>query len=423
MLKGKRASLRYNWRVWLLAAALIFSVWQISPRVGPGGIETDLKQGFDLEGGTKVVLSPESGATDDEVKAAVSSLKDRLNIYGLMDISVQTAEDIDGGKYVIVKASGMSQEDVSELLAKQGKFEQRINNATVITGSEIMVEGYKASIRSAEGGQGYTYVLPLLITEPEAQRRLARATDNLTISMDGRHLSAPMELYVDDQLVDSLQISADLKGKVIDNPVITGTAATRKEAQDQLNRMKAILQSGALPIKLEVLSMDTVSARLGRAFIDQILAAGAAIFAMTGIMVWWHYRKESVTAMILATTLCDALLVLGIAATINWQFDLPSIAGLIVGLGISVNQQLVITDQVMKGELEKERKLPLKEKLKKAGRILFASFGTSLTAMVPLMFASLGSLRGFAITSLLTEGAGYLITRPAYLAAIETEFR
>jgi len=309
------------------------------------------------------------------------------------------------------------------LLAKQGKFEQRIDNITVIAGQDILIENYKASIRATPDGRAYTYVLPLLITSSEAQRKFAEVTDNLSISLDGDYLTSEMELYVDDELVDSLKIAADLKGKVIDNPVITGTAATREEAQTNLNRMSAILQSGALPIKLEVLSMDTVSPRLGRSFIDQILFAAAVVYAITGVLIWLHYKDSEITTLMLVTTLFDAVLVLGIAATIKWQLDLPSIAGLVVGLGISVDQQLVITDQVMKGELEHEAKLSTKAKLKKAGSILFASFGTSLTAMVPLMFAALGSLRGFAITSLLTEGAAYFITRPAYLATLEAEFR
>lgn len=423
MLKGKKEKLLYNWRIWVLLVALAFSLWQIGPRMTESGLQTNLLEGFDLAGGTRVVLSPEEAADKETVQNAIVSLQNRLNIYGLKDISVQSASDLEGNEYVIVKASGMTKDDVSELLAKQGKFEQRIDNITVITGSDIVVESYKASIRATPDGGAYTYVLPLLITSTEAQRKFAETTENLTVSLDGDYLSSQMELYVDDELVDSLRIAADLKGKVIDNPVITGTSRTKEEAQDSMNRMSAILQSGALPIKLEVLSMDTVSPRLGRSFIDQILFAAVVVFVLTGVVIWLHYKDGEMTALMLLTTALDAVLVLGIAATIKWQLDLASIAGLVVGLGISVDQQLVVTDQIIKGELEHEGKLSLKQKLKKAGSILFASFGTSLTAMVPLMFASLGSLRGFAITSLLTEGAAYFVTRPAYLAALETEFR
>ena len=60
----------------------------------------------------------------------------------------------------------------------------------------------------------------------------------------------------------------------------------------------------------------------------------------------------------------------------------------------------------------------LKEKLKKAGKIILASFGTSIAAMVPLMYVGLGTLKGFAITALLTEAGAYFITRPAYLTVL-----
>lgn len=429
MLKEKKEKLLYNWRIWILAIALLVSLWQIGPRFGKfGGVETNLDFGFEISGGTRVILAPKEATTPEVLEEAVTSLRSRMNIYGLKDISVQSASDLDGNDYVIVKASGMSKDEVESLLSKQGNFEMRIKNQTVITGNEISVraDSQSAGIRSVKGA--YMYTIPLYITSYAAQKDFADATDNLTVSLDGDYLSSQLEFYLDGELVQSLNIASDLKGKIIDSPVVTGTRATREEAQKEYEVTQAILKSGSLPIKLDTISIDTVSPRLGRAFLEQVAVALMGVFVITALIVWLYYKDTVIVSLMSASIIFDALLVLGISAMSNSQMDLSSIAGLIVGLGISVDQQLVITDQLLKGELEHEEKVSLKKKIKTVGSILFASLGTSITAMAPLILApmfspALVSLRGFAIMSLLTEMSAYFVTRPAYLVALEAEFR
>jgi preprotein translocase subunit SecD len=57
--------------------------------------------------------------------------------------------------------------------------------------------------------------------------------------------------------------------------------------------------------------------------------------------------------------------------------------------------------------------------LGKAFFIIFASYFTLIAAMIPLIFAGAGLLRGFAITTIVGVTAGVLVTRPAFAAIIE----
>ena len=57
--------------------------------------------------------------------------------------------------------------------------------------------------------------------------------------------------------------------------------------------------------------------------------------------------------------------------------------------------------------------------MKNALFIIFAAFATTIFAMIPLLFAGAGLLKGFAITTMIGVTAGVLITRPAFAVTVE----
>ena len=58
-------------------------------------------------------------------------MKERLNVYGLSDLVVRDANDLVGNQYIVVEIAGATEDEIKDLLAKQGKFEAKIGNATV----------------------------------------------------------------------------------------------------------------------------------------------------------------------------------------------------------------------------------------------------------------------------------------------------
>jgi len=111
-------------------------------------------------------------------------------------------------------------------------------------------------------------------------------------------------------------------------------------------------------------------------------------------------------------------LTLGVAALIGWNLDMAAIAGIIVAVGTGVDDQIVITDEVMKGE-KKEIVSNWKQKLKNAFFIIFSAYFATLASMVPLMFAGAGLLKGFALTTIIGISVGVFVTRPAYAEIVE----
>ena len=78
-------------------------------------------------------------------------------------------------------------------------------------------------------------------------------------------------------------------------------------------------------------------------------------------------------------------------------------------MGTGVNDQIVIIDESVSN-----LQISIKERIKRALFIIFGAFFTIVAAMLPLLWAGAGLLRGFALTTIFTVLAGILVTRPAF---------
>lgn len=397
---------------------------------------TNLKTGLDLQGGTRVLLQPETKLSQDSLDLMLTSMKQRLNVYGLSDIVVRDATDLSGNQYILVEIAGINEEEVKALLAKQGKFEAKIGDTTVFIGGRDITyvcrtaecAGLDPSTGCGQSeGQWFCRFRFSITLSPEAAYRQAAATGDLAIlpstNLRDSYLNETLDLYLDNQLVDQLNIGSELKGKAVTDVQVSGSGVgnTQQEAAaDSLNNMKklqTVLITGSLPVKLSIIKTDTISPTLGEQFVrNTFFIAGLAVLAVI-IVLLFFYRKFVIAVPILFTSLIEVYLVLGLAALIGWTIDIAAIAGIIAAVGTGVNDQIVITDEVLRGE--SRGVYNWKDKIKNAFFIIFGSYFTLVVAMLPLVFAGAGLLKGFAITTILGISVGVFITRPAYAAAVE----
>ncbi len=404
---------------------------------------TNLKKGLDLQGGTRVLLQPAEFVSDDTMGLLLDSLKERLNVYGLSDIIVTEVRDRpgffgEGNRFILVEIAGATEEEVVELIGKQGKFEARIANASVFKGgNDITYVCRTAECSGIDpnrgcGTVGGSWVCGFMFSislSPAAAERQADATKNLeVITEPGRregYLSEPLKLFLDDSEVDSLNIAEDLQGRAVTDISITGSGAGVSEQDalfdslENMKRLQTVLITGSLPVKLEITRIDTISPVLGSRFISNALLMGfVAIFAVVLVLLV-VYRRFRIAVPILLTSLSEIFIVLGIAALIGWNLDLAAIAGLIISVGTGVNDQIVIVDEALRRRLSAERVYNWKERIKRAFFVIFSAYATIIAAMVPLLFAGAGLLKGFALTTILGFTAGVFITRPAFAAIVE----
>jgi len=396
-----------------------------TPEITVGNIpKTKIKLGLDLQGGSRALVKPEKSLNYQEISDLIEITSNRLNVFGISDISVKPVSDLSGNNFMMIEVAGAAPADLKSLIESQGKFEAKVGNDTVFIGGEqdisyVARSGQEAGIEScfqAEAGYICRFRFAVYLSEEAAQRH-ANITSQLSVneSSSGRYLSKPLDLYVDDKIVDSLLISEELKGKVTTQISVQGSGSGTteedafKSAQSSMKNLQTILITGSLPYKLELVKLDTISPVLGKEFTKNILYLALIVFAIVSVILFIKYRKIKITLSVILTMFSEAFITLGIAALIKWNLDAPSIAGIIAGMGVGVNDQIVIIDEAVSTSSE-----TLIEKIKRALFIIVGAFFTIVAAMLPLFGAGAGMLRGFALTTIIGVSVGILITRPAF---------
>ncbi len=394
---------------------------------------TKLETGLDLQGGARAFIKVDGDVSSSDLNDVIAVLEERLNVYGLSDINMYQVEGVDGESLIGIEIAGSSPEQLEELIEEQGHFEAKIGNETVFVGgnediTHVARTGEKSIVYNCRDIQDGTvcdfqFIISLSVA---AADRFANITKDL-ISTDD-YLSENITFYIDGVETSALRISSDLKGSPQTSISITGaeTGIDQKEAYDntksEMKKLQTILITGSLPYDLEIVKIDRISPNLGDEFSHQIVLAGLFAILSVTLLTFLRYKKIKVSLAIILTSFSEVLIILGIASLINWNLDLPSVAGIIAAIGTGIDSQIIILDESrVKGE-------SLKQQIKKALFIITTAFATTLVALLPLTgalgwlgvgAASAGLLKGFAVTTIIGITVGVLISRPAFAEIVK----
>jgi preprotein translocase subunit SecD len=203
----------------------------------------------------------------------------------------------------------------------------------------------------------------------------------ITIQLDGTELMSPK---VDEAIYGG-------------NILVTGSFT-----QDQAETYALQLQSGALPLDLRQDKLDTISATLGDdALTTSVNAAIIGILLVFVIMIT-RYRVAGVLAS-WALCLYMVLLFLLLAVVPGIQLTLPGIAGIILGIGMAVDANVVIFERVKEeARLGRPMVHAVRVGFHNAMSAVLDSNITTMIAAVVLLFFGTGSVQGFATTLLLS---------------------
>jgi len=149
-----------------------------------------------------------------------------------------------------------------------------------------------------------------------------------------------------------------------------------------------------------------------------VIGAACALIAVVAL-ISARYRTPKILLPIMfvsAVELVILVLILGVGA-----IDLSAMAGLIGAIGVSVDAQIVITDEVLKRETGMLVS-SAKRKLEKAFYIVNNNALIAVVAMAPLLFLGPVEVKGFATSMILGSSLGALISRPAYGTIVEKLF-
>jgi SecD/SecF fusion protein len=210
----------------------------------------------------------------------------------------------------------------------------------------------------------------------------ADANQHFAIVLDDELVSAPS--------IDFKKLPDGIDGR---NGAQIEGSFTIKSAQALAN----VLKTGALPLKLELISSSQVSATLGRQALNQGLIAGIVGFVVVALFLLVFYRVLGVIAVV-------ALAIYGVyffalIKLIPVVLTLPGIAGLILTLGVAADANIVIFERV-KEEIRGGRSViaGIATGYKKGlTAIIDANVVTIMVAFILFVLATAG-VKGFALT-------------------------
>ena len=201
--------------------------------------------------------------------------------------------------------------------------------------------------------------------------------------------------YMGVVLNDEVKSAAYIKSRIDDQGEISGQF-TKSTADD----LALTLRSGALPAKIEYQEERTVGPSLGADSIRSGVTASLAglIFIVAFMLV--YYRGSGVNAVI--ALILNLLLTLAALIMIDSTLTLPGIAGLILGIGMAVDSNVLIFER-MREELRAGHDVA-KAVVIGFDRAFITIIDTHVTTIISAIILYLygsGPIRGFAVTLIL----------------------
>jgi len=392
-----------------------------------------LSTGLDLQGGARAFVRVKGNVTASDIDDVISVLDNRLNTYGLTDMSIYKIAS-EGDEILIgIEIAGSSPDELKSLISEQGHFEAKIGNETVFIGGDkdvtyVARSGEGVGVRecdSVSDGAFCNFAFTISLS-PTAADKFANATKDLEII--GDYLSENITFYIDNVETSALRISSDLRGSAQTTISISGSGAGVDQqsafvsAETEMKKLQTILITGSLPFDLEVVKIDRISPNLGENFTKRILLAGLIAFIGVMMFVTLRYKKVKLSLFLIFGSFAEILMTLGIACLINWNLDLSSIAGIIAAIGTGIDSEIIILDESVSSNSNKNESI--KQRIKRALFMITTAFSTTFVALLPLTgllgflgigAASAGMLKGFAVTTIIGICIGVFISRPAFV--------
>lgn len=192
-----------------------------------------------------------------------------------------------------------------------------------------------------------------------------------------------------------------LSAPVIEEPIVGGSGQIRGNFTiEETAVLSALLRAGALPAPLTVIEERTVGPDLGSDVISMGLFTGLAGFGLVVALMLVLYRGWGLIANFALAL--NVVLTIGVLSFIGATLTLPGIAGIILGIGLAVDANILINERIR----EETRKgasafAALDHGFKRAYSTIVDANVTSLIVTALLFMFGSGPVRGFAITMML----------------------
>lgn len=246
---------------------------------------------------------------------------------------------------------------------------------------------------------------PIIVGDELANARPSGVGDNvipeLFFSPSG---SAKMEKWTRDYMNQREKLAAVLDGVVLSAPAVErgtilkeGCVITGKFTHEYVVNLVNLLQSGALPVQLNQIGVESVDPTIGNYALNQMITAGAVAFGVIALFMLAYYAFPGLIA-VFALALY-VLFTITVLRLIGATFSLAAIAGFVLSVGMAVDANILVFER-FKEEIKSGKSLQSAIELgfKRALPAIIDS--NACTILTSLVLAQLGSgpVKGFATT-------------------------
>ncbi len=390
--------------------------------------------GLDLQGGLAVILQAKEsaeatdiyGSMDAAIDKAKTIIKDRVDKLGVAEAEIQRQgatkisvqlpgiENTQQALDLIGKTAVLEFFDIAEFGQAFGSNEEALASVGAATADDLP-KGYSVVFwPQKDGGVDQYYVVTTPPPVTGAMLKNARweygQLDKPQVSMTfnatgteafaaitkrmaetGAIVNAPQRLAIvlDGRVESAPQVHEEISGGQAE---ITGNFTV-----EQAKNLELVLQTGALPVELVVVSQNAIGATLGKTALNQALIAGAVGLLLIMVFMVAYYRLLGLVACV--ALVIYSVLFLGVLNAIGVTMTLPGIAGMILTLGMAVDANVLIfarmRDEVAAG---KTVAAATSAGFKKAFRAVFDCNMTTIITALILFWSATGGIKGFALT-------------------------
>lgn len=335
--------------------------------------------GLDLRGGVYAVyVAKDPGQEDFDtlLQGTISVLRDRLTAQGFTEATVTRQ----GSDRIRVEIPDVEDPDqILDIIGTPAHLEFKDPQGNVvIEGSDIK----KAQAVYLEGSTEpvVSFELNDSGTKAFAEATAANVGKIISIELDGRKISTP-------------RVEHAIPGG-------RGYINGMRDAEEAVN-LAMLIMSGALPLDIEQDEVSAVSATLGVEALNTSLMAGLIGLILVMLFMLLVYRLPGLVADL---ALCIYVLIVVYAlALAQVQLTLPGIAGILLGIGMAVDANVIIFER-FREELHGGCRLgtAVRRGFKNAITAVIDSNVTTIIAALVLMYFGTGTIKGFAITLLIS---------------------
>ncbi|WP_432665395.1 protein translocase subunit SecD [Wukongibacter baidiensis] len=358
-------------------------------------VKDSMNLGLDIKGGAFVVLEAETDAQGDELKTIMAQTKEviirRVNAMGLSEPNIV----LEGEKRIRIELPGVK--NTQEAIDAIGKTAQlkfmKSDGEVVVTGSEVKDAklGFHPDTQepvvtfelNSEGAKKFQLAtrelakLPNALQDPNDPEKIISNYNKLIhIVLDENPISSPV---VSDEIPNG-------KG------FISGGFTSESAAN-----LAALIRGGALPVNLKEIQTSAIGPTLGIDSLNTSLDAAKIGVGLVLLFMLLYYRVPGFVANI--ALVMYMLIVIFTLVGLNATLTLPGVAGLILGVGMAVDANVIIFER-LKEEIRngKTIRASIDSGFSKALRTILDANITTFIAAIVLYYFGLGPIQGFAVT-------------------------